>query len=68
MHYTHSSTPWHPVDPTEAIKAHQGTRARAEQMLAEAKTSEEKLLAQFWIDSADRQVAKWQAIAERGQR
>lgn len=41
-----------PPNAAEAVKAHQGCRARAEQMLRDATTADERQLAQFWIDKS----------------
>lgn len=64
----HTILPHPTLTPADAIKAHEGGRRRAEQQMAEAKTAEERREAQFWIDYADRNLMKWHAIAERGQR
>jgi len=58
-----------PPSPAEAIRAYQGCRERAEQQLRDATDAEARLLAQFWIDLADRNLTKWYAQAYRdGQR
>lgn len=51
------------LTPAEAIQAHIEARHRAERMLAEAQTPDERKLAQFWVDSADRNITKWQVKA-----
>jgi hypothetical protein len=60
--------PLNPPNPDEAIRAFEGCRHRAEVMLAEAKTSADRMDAQFWIDNADRNIDKWRAQQQRGQR
>lgn len=65
MHIHATTPPFTPPNAAEAVKAHQGCRARAEQMLRDATTADERQLAQFWIDKADREIDRWQAIAER---
>lgn len=57
--------PLQPPDPALAVKAYQGCRARAEQQLRDAQTDDDRQMAQFWIDNADRQLLRWQAALER---
>ena len=57
-----------PTAPRDAIRAFEQQRHRAERMLAEAQTAADRMDAQFWIDNADRNIDRWRAIAERGQR
>lgn len=54
-----------PPDPAQAVKAYQGCRARAEQQLRDAETDDDRQMAQFWIDNADRQLLRWLAVLER---
>lgn len=60
----HQYTP-QPPDPNEAIHAYQGCRRRAEQQLRDAQTIEDRQMAQFWIDNAERQLLRWQAVVDR---
>lgn len=57
-----------PTDPATAIRAFEAQRQRAERMLAEAQTAADRMDAQFWIDNADRNIVRWQAIQQRGAR
>lgn len=52
----------------EDIAAHQACRERAERMLEEATTPLERHRAWFWIDNADRNIAKARAALDRSQR
>ena len=54
-----------PVNPHDAIAAFRDCRRRAERMLADATTIQDRRDAEFWIDNADRNIFKWQAAAER---
>lgn len=65
---TNYSVTHQPPDPRDAIRAFEEQRHRAERQLAEAKTAAERRDAQFWIDNADRNIVRWQMIAERGAR
>lgn len=57
-----------PTNPHEAIAAYEGCLRRAEQLLAQAQTPEDRAWATFCIDNADRNLTKWRAAAERGAR
>lgn len=63
-----TAPPIAPPDPHEAIADLLGYRDRAEQLLRQAQTPAERMEAELWIDNADRNLHKWRAVAERGQR
>lgn len=47
------------------IESCQQYLARCQQLLSEAATTEERRLAWFWVINAERQLAKWQGLADR---
>lgn len=58
----------HEVDRFRAqsgLRAHLDCRAGAEADLAGAQTQLERARAYFWIDYADREIAKWEAEIRR---
>lgn len=54
-----------PPNPADAVRAYQGCRDRAEQMLRDAQTAEDRQIAQFWIDNAERQLTRWLIVLNR---
>lgn len=52
-------TPW------EHVAAYERLRREAAHQLTQAQTIDDQRDAQQWIDSADRQLVRWQAIVAR---
>lgn len=47
------------------IESCQQYLARCQELLAEAQSREARALAMFWVINAERQLAKWQGMADR---
>ena len=62
---THASIPPQPPDPAQAVETCRQYLARCVRLLESAQTPVEQLEARLWIDNADRQLARWQAAADR---
>lgn len=54
-----------PPDPHVAVRAFEQYLWRAQARLDAARTPVERQEAQWWVDNAERGLAKWKAVAER---
>lgn len=54
-----------PPDPAKAVAACEQYVDRCKALMDYARTADERAFAQFWIDNAERQLARWRAALER---
>lgn len=57
--------PRQPPDAARAVESCQQYVTRCQELMQHAHTSEQRQFAQFWIDNAERQLARWQAALDR---
>lgn len=60
-----SILPLQPPDPQAAVETCRQYLARCQELMQYARTPDQRSFAQFWIDNADRQLARWQAQLDR---
>lgn len=54
-----------PPDPVQAVQTCEYYLARCRELMTHARTPDQRHFAQFWIDNAERQLARWRAAADR---